>query len=168
MTRETARLFLRPPEAADLDAYVEIHEHPDVRRQISVVGAATGRAAGWRSLALMIGHWHLCGYGQWTVIEKATDEVIGRVGLWHPAGWPGIEVGWVIRPSRWGRGFATEAAREAVRFGFETVGADHLISLIRPDNERSIRVAERIGESFEEERIFDGVNVLVYGIRRTA
>src|SRR5205823_14550586 len=107
-----------------------------------------GRTAGWRTLALLIGHWHLLGYGQWAVVEKATGHVIGRAGLWNPEGGYGLEVGWVIRRSRWGQGFATEAARAAVQHGFETVGATHLISLIRPDNARSLRVAEKIGETF--------------------
>jgi RimJ/RimL family protein N-acetyltransferase len=108
------------------------------------------------------GHWHLRGYGQWTVIEKATREVIGRVGLWNPEGWPGLEVGWVIRRSRWGNGFATEAAHEAVRFAFAEVGADRLISLIPPDNARSIRVAQKIGETFEREHTLDGRTLHLY------
>src|SRR6185436_8257047 len=99
------------------------------------------KTGAWRMLALLAGHWQLRGYGQWTVIEKSTRLVIGRVGLWNPEGWPGIEVGWVIRRSHWNHGYATEAARAAIDFGFDTVGADHLISLIRPDNARSIRVA---------------------------
>ena len=80
----------------------------------------------------------------------------------------GVEVGWVIRRSRWGNGFATEAAREAVRYGFEEVGADHLISIIRPDNQRSIRVAEKIGEKFERPYLVDGVESHVYGIKKSA
>ena len=168
VTRETERLFLRPPLPSDLEVFVEIHEDPEVMRHMVTIGQAGGRAAGWRTLALLLGHWHLLGYGQWTVIEKATREIIGRAGLWNPEGGLGLEVGWVNRQSKWGRGFATEAARAAVTHGFETVGADHLISLIRPDNVRSIRVAEKIGETFERHEKQDGVDVLVYGIRRPA
>ena len=168
ITRETPRLLLRPPHASDLDAFVDIHEDPEVIRYLTPLGQSAGRSAGWRMLALLIGHWQLRGYGQWTVLEKSTREVIGRVGLWNPEGWPGLEVGWVIRRSRWGNGFATEAAREAVRFAFEDVRADHLISLIRPDNARSIRVAEKIGETFERTHLMDGTALHVYGLHRPA
>jgi RimJ/RimL family protein N-acetyltransferase len=162
-SRETTRLLLRPPEAADLDALQDIHEHPDVRQHITVVGSI-GRPAAWRMLALLIGHWHLRGYGQWTVVENATGEIVGRVGLWNPDGWPGLEVGWVIRRARWGEGLATEAAREAIAFGFDEVGADRLISIIRPGNARSIRVAEKIGETLVRKDTFDGQDVLIYGM----
>ena len=80
-TRETPRLLLRPPHASDLDAFVEIHEDPEVMRYMTLVGPLSGRVAGWRMLAMLIGHWQLRGYGQWTVLEKAGRQVIGRVGL---------------------------------------------------------------------------------------
>ena len=76
-------------------------------------------------------------------------------------------MGWVIRRSRWNNGFATEAAREAVRFAFDEVGADHVISMINPDNPRSVRVAEKIGETFERVHTVDGRAVQVYGLSRT-
>jgi RimJ/RimL family protein N-acetyltransferase len=166
--RETDRLLLRPPRADDLDPYIEIHEDPEVLRHLIVPKPSPGRAGAWRTLALLSGHWLLRGYGQWTVVEKATSEVIGRVGLWNPEGWPGMEVGWVIRRSRWGNGFATEAAQEAVRFAFTQVGADRLISMIPPDNARSIRVAKKIGETFEREDAVDGRAVHIYALPKTA
>lgn len=168
MTWETDRLLLRPPVAADLDPFVEIHEHPEVRQFAVALGQASGRSAAWRMLALLIGHWHLRGYGQWTVIEKSTRDVVGRVGLWHPEGWPGLEIGWVIRRSCWNRGFATEAAAAARDFAFQHVGATHVISMIRSDNHRSIRVAEKIGETLEGTHVLEGAEVLVYGMKRTS
>src|SRR6185295_12240985 len=101
-------------------------------------------------------------------IEKATGEVIGRVGLWNPEGWPDLEVGWVIRRSRWGCGFATEAAREAVRFAFGHVGADRIISMIQPNNARSIRVAEKLGETFERKVTLEGRRIHVYALAKAA
>ena len=165
-TRETERLLLRVPVEADLDAYMAIHSDPDVRKHLTIVGGRGGRAAAWRTLAMVIGHWTLRGYGQWTLIEKATGEVVGRAGLWNPEGWPGLEVGWVIARQHWGRGFATEAARAAVEFAFAHTGAARLISLIQPDNHRSIRVAEKIGESYEGTTMLEDTEMLVYGLRR--
>ena len=164
ITRETSRLLLRPPKVEDLEPFVEIHEHPEVVRFLSGIGTATGRVASWRLLALLIGHWHLRGYGQWAIVEKATGELIGRVGLWYPEGWPGIELGWVIKRERWDNGFATEGAKAAADFAFNEVGADRIISMIQPDNPRSIRVAEKIGETFSETRTFNGQHLNVYAM----
>jgi RimJ/RimL family protein N-acetyltransferase len=158
---------MRPPEGRDLDAFVEIHEDPEVVRYLSSTGQSEGRVAGWRIIAMLIGHWQLRGYGHWTVLEKATGSVVGRVGLWYPEGWPGVELGWIIRRSRWDVGFATEAARAAIRFGFEEVGIDHIISMIAGDNPRSVRVAEKIGETLERREVRDGVETAIYGIRRS-
>ena len=163
---DTPRLRLRPPESIDLDAFVEIHEDPEVLRYLTTVGHTNGRAAGWRIIALLIGHWHLRGFGQWTVIEKATNLIVGRVGPWHPEGWPGIELGWIIRRSHWNLGYATEAARAARDHAFSIVDAPYLISMIHPDNASSIRVAEKLGARVGRRDAFGGSAVLVYEIPR--
>lgn len=158
---------MRPPEGGDLDAFVEIHEDPEVFHCLTSIGATTGRVAGWRIIAFLIGHWALKGYGHWTVLEKTSWHIIGRVGLWYPEGWPDVELGWLIRRSHWDSGFATEAARAAMRFGFQHAGLTHVVSMIDADNPRSIRVAEKIGEVLERREVIDGVDTLVYGCHRT-
>jgi RimJ/RimL family protein N-acetyltransferase len=115
---------------------------------------------------MLVGHWHLRGYGHWTVVEKATGEVIGRVGLWYPEGWPGIDLGWIVRRSRWGHGFATEATRAALDWAWEHVDTDHIISFIEPDNTRAVRVAEKVGMTYERSDVLNGMGVQVYGIHR--
>ena len=163
---ETARLLLRLPEASDAQPLLEIHEHPDVIKYV-LSGASPGGITGaWRSIATMLGHWQMRGYGQWTVVEKATGDVVGRVGLWNPEGWPGIELGWITRRSRWGHGFATEAARAALGWTWHHVDTDHVISIIQPDNIASIRVAEKIGESLERTEVRNGAEVHIFGIMR--
>lgn len=163
---ETERLELRIPQERDLDAYVDIHEDPQVLQYLNTLGVSAGRAAGWRSIALLIGHWQLRGYGHWTVVERASGDVIGRVGLWYPEGWPGVELGWIIRRSRWNEGFATEAARAAIDFAFGPARLTHLISMIRTDNARSIRVADKLGLTIERTLSLKEGDTLVYGIRR--
>ena len=92
--------------------------------------------------------------------------MVGRVGLWYPEGWPGVELGWIVRRERWGQGLATEAARAALEWAWTHVDTDHIISIIQPDNHRSIRVAEKTGESFERSDLVNGVQSSVYGIYR--
>ncbi|MEZ5315981.1 MAG: GNAT family N-acetyltransferase [Vicinamibacterales bacterium] len=163
---ETSRLTLRPPEEADLDAFVDIHEDPEVLSYLTRLGDASGRAAGWRTIALLIGHWALRGYGQWTVVERASGEIIGRVGLWAPEGWPGVELGWIIRRSRWNEGFATEAALAAVDFAFTHTDVTYLISQIRSDNTASIRIAQKLGATLDGRETLDGHEILTYGFRK--
>src|SRR5262249_14436604 len=109
-TVESPRLVLRVPDNSDAVPMMEIHQDPKAMRVVRVQGTTGDVTLAWRNVAMMVGHWQLRGYGQWTVIERATGEVIGRVGFFNPDGWPGIELGWIIRRSRWGNGFATEAA----------------------------------------------------------
>ena len=163
---DTPRLVLRPPQSSDAGALLEIHEDPEVAKYVRPGPASGGLTLAWRNIATMVGHWHLRGYGQWTVIEKATGLVVGRVGLWDPEGGPGIDLGWIIRRARWGNGFATEAARAALDWTWENVRTDHIISIIQPDNGRSIRVAEKIGETFEGTGLMNGTDVVIYGVWR--
>lgn len=165
---DTPRLWLRFPEASDAEPLLEIHQDPEVIKYVLLGAPPGGITVAWRNIATMIGHWHLRGYGQWTVVEKASGDVIGRVGLWNPEGWPGIELGWIIRRARWGNGFATEAARAALEWAWKNVSTDHIISIIQPDNLPSIRVAEKIGECFERSDTMNDRTVHIYGICRVS
>ena len=95
---------------------------------------------------MLVGHWTLRGYGLWAAVEKSSGNMIGHIGFWNPDGWPGFEVGWSLRRSFWGRGYATEGARQALQFAFTEMKKAQVISLIHPDNAASIRVALRLGE----------------------
>lgn len=161
----TERLVLRGLEQSDLDAYAAICADPEVRRYLGD-GRPLERPAVWREIAIFLGHWDLRGFGQWAVVERETGQLLGRAGLWQPEGWPGLEVGWVLGRSHWGRGFATEAARASLNHAFAGLGAHHVISIIRPDNERSIRVAERLGEQYERRVELSRMVHHVYGIDR--
>jgi RimJ/RimL family protein N-acetyltransferase len=73
-----------------------------------------------------------------------------------------VDLGWHLLPRHWHHGYATEAAREAVRHAFEERGLDHLVSLIRPENEPSRRVAEWLGRRAVSEAVHAGLRHLVY------
>jgi len=170
-TLETDRLVLRPFADGDLDGFAVMYGDAEVMRHMGD-GRPLTRAATWRTMALFVGHWELRGYGQWALVEKATGRLVGRAGLWNPEGWPGLEVGWLLDRRCWGRGFATEAARASLDYAFDVLGADRVISVIAPANVRSIRVAERIGETFEHRialetpAVAGPIDVAIYGIGR--
>ena len=115
---------------------------------------------------MMLGHWQLRGFGQWTVVEELTGEIIGRTGFFYPEGWPGIELGWIIRPSRWGNGFATEASAAALRWAWDNLDIDRVISLIKPENHQSIRIASKLGGRFEGVVLVSDEEFELYAMQR--
>lgn len=161
---ETRRLRLRGLRAEDFEDYARILGDEETMRFI--FGEALDRERAWRSLAGVLGHWQLRGFGLWALEEKVTGKMVGRAGLIQPEGWPGLEIGWLVDRHRWGEGFATEAAREVLHYAFEGLGAEHIISLIDPRNLASIQVARKIGEVFERSILLHGKEVSVFGIRR--
>jgi RimJ/RimL family protein N-acetyltransferase len=165
ITVETERLRLRPPRASDIDAYAAMCADPEVMRYLGDSGTL-GREDAWRQLAMLVGHWHLRGFGMWAVEERATASFVGRVGLHFPEGWPDREVGWAIARPYWGRGLAFEAARASLAHAFGVLRWTRVISLIDPENHRSIRLAERLGERFERETEVRGQRVSLYAIER--
>lgn len=160
---ETSRLLLRDWEQRDLEPHAEMSADPEVMRYIGE-GRTFDRVESWRDIAMHIGHWALRGYGQWALERKEDGESIGSAGLWNPPGWPGLEVGWKLRRDAWGNGYATEAGRAAIEWAWEEVGATELISVIRPANAASIRVAEHLGMRRLRESVVKGQNALIYGI----
>ena len=164
-TLETPRLRLRMFREDDFDSYAEMMADPEVMRYLPQ-GGPLPRPEAWRNMAAVLGHWQLRGFGPWAVEEQASGQLVGRIGPFCPAGWPGLELIWAIRRQFWGQGFATEAARVALGYLFDQVGSDEVVSLIRPQNAPSIRVAEKIGEQFQGRMEFYGSEALVYGINR--
>ena len=161
---ETSRLKLRMFSESDLDSYSEMCADPQFTRFLGD-GKPLTRPEAWRHLALFLGQWQLRGYGMWAIEDKKTGILLGRVGFIHPEGWPGCELCWALGRPHWGNGFATEAAKAALKWGFNARALKHVISLIHPDNHPSIAVAERIGEVLEDEiELFDRP-ALIYGAR---
>ena len=143
---------MRVPELADAEAFIGIFWDPEVveRKQVTLSQPPGGLDLALKNTGEMIRQWDVRGYGQWSVIERATERVIGCVGFYHPQKpWPGVDLGWLIHRDRWGHGFATEAAIAALDWIWHHTSIDRIVSLIAPDDLRSIRIATKIGERFE-------------------
>ena len=143
----TARLSLRRFTASDLDGLASVFSKPEVWR--FPYGRGFTRLETETFLAGQIRHWETCAVGCWLVEERETARIIGYAGLsvptFLPEVLPTLEVGWRFDPDVWGRGYATEAARAALREAFTTLGLDAICSLPQVENDASVRVAERIG-----------------------
>ncbi|MEU0429968.1 GNAT family N-acetyltransferase [Streptomyces canus] len=157
---ETERLLLRPLRAEDVDAFVALHDDERVSR---FVGAYSHQQALER-LASVEQQWADRGHGLCAVELKSSGEFIGRVGLNYWEIFDEVELGWTLKAEAWGHGYATEAARACLDWGFATLDEPYFISLIRPGNTASVRVAERLGLApLREDELF-GNPVTVYSV----
>ncbi|MFC5823739.1 GNAT family N-acetyltransferase [Nonomuraea insulae] len=159
---ETERLILRPLTGDDFDDYAAMLSDPEVAGALAE-SVGTSPADAWRSLAMFIGHREIRGYSHWALVEKATGEFVGRAGPWRPHGFPGLGVGWCLARKHWGKGYATEAGRAALRYCFDELGAGEVVSVILPGNQPSIAVAERIGHRHLRDITYRGQLVHLYG-----
>lgn len=169
---ETTRLVLRLPNLEDAHALMGVMWDPEVveQKQVTLHEPPGDLDLALKNTSDMLRQWELRGYGQWCVVEKATARVIGCVGFYHPQRpWPGVDLGWAIQRSRWGQGFATEAAAAALDWIWKHSPVDRVISLIAPNDARSIHVARKIGLSFErsDSDPVHGEPVHVFAINRT-
>ena len=141
---QTDRLILRHIDMErDFAGFCEAMSDAETMRFIG--GAPLCRAGTWRSMAMLVGHMAIRGYGFMSAIEKETDQWVGRVGPWFPEGWPEPEIGWMIHPGFTRRGFAREAAAACVEYAFGTLGWDRVMHVIGEQNIGSIKTAESIG-----------------------
>ena len=166
-TLVTDRLILRPLEESDLDAYADMFMRPEVRDSLRLP-ATYSRVDAWIGMVKWRGQWELRGSGHWAVEERATGRLVGSVGLHRPEypDWPGLEVGWTLLPSCWGKGFATEAGAGSIDYAFEVIGVDEVFSVILPANIRSQAVARRLGLTLLEERVLSSFPDSPHGIWR--
>ncbi len=142
---ETDRLILRLPQASDLDAFAAFRASD----RSGFVGGPFTRPESFRDLAVLVGQWHLRGYGRWMITDKETGEAMCTTGIYHPEDWPERELAWSLFGNAEGRGIAFEAAFAARAFIYETYGWPSIISCVDPKNTRSVALAERLGATFE-------------------
>lgn len=121
-----------------------------------------------QNLTLTISKYKETGAGFWAVIEKSSQELIGRIGLPYLEleGEKFFEVAFRLRRASWGKGFATEAARGCIKFAFEKLNQDFVRSLIDPENVAAIQVAKRLGMHLEKTAPFHDKVVQVYRLQR--
>ena len=142
----TPRLRLRPWTTQDRPAFADMNSDPRVMEYLPKL---LSREESDALLARIQAHFDRHGFGLWAIEVVGGAPCIGFTGLSVPtfqtAFTPCVEVGWRLAREHWGQGYATEAARAAVNFGFETLRLDQIVSFTTRDNYRSRRVMERLG-----------------------
>jgi RimJ/RimL family protein N-acetyltransferase len=151
---ETARLRLRAWHDDDLEPLARLNADPLVMRHMGRGPMTLDETR--RQLDRFRVHWEKHGFGLWAIEDRETSGFLGRTGLSYHAVWPeDPEVGWFLDPEVWGRGLATEAGEASVRYGFETLGVDRLVSICIPENEASRRVMDKLGFSYLTTRRYE-------------
>jgi ribosomal-protein-alanine N-acetyltransferase len=152
----TPRLVLRQWRASDLEPFARLNADPAVMQFLS---GCLERAESDRLAQAAEAEVARQGWGLWAVELRASAAFIGFVGLRAPAFeapfTPCIEIGWRLERESWGKGFATEAGLECLRFAFETLDLPEVVSFTVPQNRRSRAVMERLGMLHDLDGDFD-------------
>jgi ribosomal-protein-alanine N-acetyltransferase len=148
----TPRLQLRHFESEDIDALAALYGDPEVR-QYFPDGTRTRNETAEELEWFRHGHPTHPELGLWATIERTSGAFLGRCGLlpWSIGGRHEVELACLIDKSRWGEGFATEAARAIVTHAQDSLKLQRLICLILPGNVASARIAEKVGMSYERD-----------------
>jgi RimJ/RimL family protein N-acetyltransferase len=153
---ETPRLTLRRMTEADTDAMVALDSDPEVMRHLTG-GVPTPRAdiENW-VMPIILGHYATYAhYGVFAAIARESGEFLGWFHFRPPyeEGLPGIEIGYRLKQSAWGRGLATEGTRAIIQKAFEELGESRVIAKTLKANTASQRVMEKAGMRFVREFI---------------
>ena len=145
----TPRLLLRSPAPSDLQLLHECVLSDAAVMQLALYGQPMSPAQSREFMDRNFDH-NASGKKLGVLIERATAQVIGFAGLLQcdVLGGPDYELGFVLRRSAWGRGYATEIGRGQLEYGFGTLGLRRLLALVSPNNSASITVLKKIGMTF--------------------
>lgn len=160
---ETERLILRPFDAADADAVFAMRKDADVMRFIR---APQNRQETTDWIKLVSSRWRGEKIGFCAMIEKASNEFAGWCGLWHLAETGETEIGYATAKNFWGRGFAPEAAKRFLQYGFEQLNEKKIAAVALPENSASRRVMEKIGMRYDYTGEFYGRELVHYSISK--
>jgi [ribosomal protein S5]-alanine N-acetyltransferase len=166
---ETARLVMRPFATSDVDELHRLWVDPGVRKFLwddRIIPAETAVAV----LESSIGSFATHGFGFWTICFKNDPKLIGFAGLRRftedGAGTSEVEILYGVAPEHWGKGIATEAASEVLRYGFEEAELANIYAGADSPNAASFRVIEKLGMKFARKTAINGVEAVYYEINR--
>lgn len=148
---ETERLVLRAYTETDFNAFAAYF----ASERSAYTDGPVGQQMAWDLFTAGSGRWAIAGHGAWTIEVSATGQAAGLVSLNTAIILPEPELGWILWDGFEGHGYAFEAARRARDFAFETLNWPRLISGIHRDNQRSIRLAERLGATLDPDLLLE-------------
>ena len=166
-TITTPRLVLRAFTMEDVEPLYHILRGEDVLRYFPPMEPPP-RERVQKMVAGLLQHWETRGCGLWAVASPSGGRLMGRCGLqWLPDTGE-VEVDYILGRAFWGQGFATEAARAGLRYGFEELALERVVGISHVDNIASQRVLEKLGMARLEQREFFGIPCYRYAVERPA
>lgn len=162
---QTPRLILRRLSENHLDDLRRMHLDP---RVMATLGGVRSPEETREWLGRHLEHWRQYGFGLWLARERRTGKFAGRGGLHHVEidGRDEIEVGYSFLPEFWGRGLATELARESIRAGFTVLNLPELICFTLTTNRASERVMRKAGFRYERDILYKDQPHVLYRLHR--
>lgn len=166
-TLTTDRLVLRGFTPQDVEALHDVLSERDVHHYFPRTDPPT-REQVEKVIADQLAHWekHQCGW--WAVLLRENGKLIGWCGLQFLPEFDEIEVAYLVGKPYWGQGLATEAARAAVQFGFQSLGLDRIVALASVENGASQRVIQKLGMTLVERLNIWGMDCYRYSLPRRA
>ena len=162
-TLTTERLTLRAPSHSDLSVYMDFNAVSD-----AVVGAYRGGKTPDEVNAILtrdITHWTK-GFGMWLLV-RPDDVIVGGAGLVHHDDWPCHELTWWLMPDHRRVGYATEASRAVIEFGYGMLNWPRVETHMRDENQPARQLALRLGGAFIRRQNFpDGISRDVFCLPR--
>jgi RimJ/RimL family protein N-acetyltransferase len=159
---ETDRLVLRQFVLDDAAAVFRIQSDPEVMRYTGEPPAANIDEIRQMLAERPIADYARFGFGRWACILKSNGELIGGVGLKYLPELGEVDLGYRLRRDYWGQGFATEAARACVEYGFSKLTLPKIVGLVEPENIASARVLEKAGFTLNGDVEYRGEVVIRY------
>jgi RimJ/RimL family protein N-acetyltransferase len=161
---KTERLVIRPYREDDATALHEVFGSPEVMKWTPSPASKDVAETAQRLVRTMaFTARQPPGFGLWALETKDASEFLGQVGLFPVEGkGPEVEVAYELAPRVWGHGYATEAARALIEYGFGEMRLRRVVALILPDNARSRNVASKCGMTLERPGRFYNLDLLVY------
>ena len=159
---ETERLILRPFDEEDVDAVFAMRSDEDVMRFIRPIQTERGETINW--IRMLSEKWDTENIGFCAVVEKKTGNFAGWCGLWRLKETGEFEVGYAIAKNFQRKGYAAEAARRILDYGFNELDLEKIVAVAYPENEASQNVMKRLGMKYVKTGEFYEKNLVQYAI----
>lgn len=157
---ETPRLYLREMTPEDAEAAYILNLDPEVLQYTGDDPFESIEEA--KTFLENYASYRTYGFGRWGIILKETDEYLGWCGLKYTPELDEFDIGYRLMKKFWGKGYATEAAKACLELGFEQFNMKTIVGRAMPANLASVRVLEKIGLTYLENRFTDGTEEVIY------
>lgn len=155
------RLLFRRMQLEDTTALFRTVGDPEVMRYYAS-GPDLSLSIAQKRVAEVVSHWEQHGYGDWALIAKDDDQMIGYCGFQYCPEFQSVNLGYALQKSHWGQGLATEAVKAVLEFGQTELHLQDIFALVDPQNEASIRVLEKCGFVHLQDTVHSGKKRLMY------